>query len=155
MTDNPAEVIAELTRYQQASSIYDQIDKIQSTLLKANEMLLVATGGIWAASASTALALNPYMKAGLSLLLVVAASQVWVVLIGGLASVRARFEMVDRLGARAFPQILELGRSCFAPRWRWTSWGKNRWDGFWYTVPAVSLFGSAFLFCLSAHECLK
>jgi hypothetical protein len=132
--------------YESASSIYEQIFSLHEMLTKISEIFLLATGAVWVAVASNELSLPLWMRVALCVLIAVAGVQMSIVNYGALRSIRARFEMVDKIGEVSFPTILALGRGSFsdgAPEW--ATWGKNRKDFFWYLVPIAGVVGSIVL----------
>ena len=115
----------ELPFYVNASSIYEQIFSLHEMLTKITEIFLLATGAVWVAVASNELSLPLWMRVALCVLILVAGVQMSIVNYGALRSIRARFEMVDKIGEVSFPTILALGRDGFsdgAPDW--ATWGK-------------------------------
>ena len=148
------ELHEQLTEYKDlAPPLFDQIFALHNYVTTVANFFVVITGAIWAIAASDKLAIGRAPAVALLLLHLVGTFWMWALLYGAFGSIRARFEMVDSIGLRTYPAVLAIGRGSFKRKLDlpWASWGKQRRDFFWYTLPAGGCAGSVFLIWYVLH----
>jgi hypothetical protein len=149
--------LQELDSYAKASALFSQISGFQTWVMASATLYLTLTVGVWAAVVSAKIGRVPKgVLCGAHLI-----ACVWLAAVfwGAFRSIRARFRMVDTLGERYFPTILEIGGESFRTRQsvsvrkllrrmprRWASSGKDsEIHRFFYVLPIAGAAGTIYL----------
>jgi len=147
VTESPSN--NELEQYGKTLGVYDHIISLQTFMATLTQIFLAANAAVWLAVLDGKFDLSTVER--VTLLTVLAFAAVWLgwLFVGITGAIRLRFVLLEKIGDKYFPNIMELGKASFDEAYGGilslgkASWGKSRW--FWFVTPAVSLLANAWL----------